>query len=159
MGWTEEIQAGPLAASLAPFVEAGDMEQVRDMLNAKTIDVVRSVDGLVFLGWAAYVGILSKIYDFSVEINHPLRNSSLALLLLINRGGKDSLDLYKNQNLDMLAGWVSLGELTAPHRDELIALATMKISRVEQVSGDGASISLNEVVRAIYKDDGNGRNW
>ena len=68
MDWKTEIETGPLAAELAPFVAAGSDGQVAAILNDKTIDAVRSVNRSVFRTWAAKSGMRSAIQDISVDI-------------------------------------------------------------------------------------------
>lgn len=147
-----EIETGPLAAELAPHVAAGDDGAVVALLNAKTIDAVRSVGRHVFVRWAAKSGMRATIQDVAANAASPLRSSALALLDIIQGGGDSGIDFSDNDNIEMLGAWVALNELTQAHSDELLALATIKISRAEASMGRDAT--ENDVVRALRNDDG-----
>lgn len=153
MDWKQEIQAGSLAEALAPHIKAGDDDAVKELLNAKTIDAVGSVNRVPFIKWAASNGMRAVIHDVSVDIASPLRSSALALLDIIQGGGDmDSIDFSDTNNIDMLDAWVSLGKLTELQRDQLLALATVKISRAELVMGREATVF--DVASALRNDDG-----
>ena len=141
MDWKTEIETGPLAPELAPFVAAGNDGQVAALLNAKTIDAVRSVNRSVFRAWAAKSGMRSAIQDISVDMASPLRDSALSLLDMMQGGNTDDvINLADADLLAMLNGWVALNKLKPAHRDALVALATIKISRAEVSMGRDASI-------------------
>lgn len=154
--WKDEIQSGPLSATLAPYVAAGDDATIAALLNAKTINAVRSVSRQVFVRWAAKTGIRAVIQDVSVIANDPLRSSALALLDIIQGGGTDGIDFSDADNIAMLAGWVALDRLTNAQRSELLALATIKISQAEYVMGLDATVI--DVAEAVRNADGT-RSW
>lgn len=152
MDWKTEIETGPLAADLAPHVAAGDDGAVVALLNAKTIDAVRSVSRPVFVRWAAKAGMRAVIQDVASVVDDPLRSSALALLDIIQGGGDSGLDFTNADNLEMLDVWVAFGKLTQQNKDGLLALATVKISRSEQVAGRDATIY--DVANALRNEDG-----
>ena len=145
MDWKTEIQTGPMAAELAPFVAAGDDGAVVALLNAKTIDAVRSVGRTLFVRWAAKTGMRATIQDVSIEASSLLRSSALALLDIIQGGGDTGVNFAEPDNVTMLSSWVFYNKLAPAHRDELLALATVKISRAEQVAG--RDVSIEDVAR------------
>lgn len=152
MDWKTEIQTGPLATELAPHVTAGNDGAVVALLNAKTIDAVRSVGRHVFVRWAAKSGMRATMQDVSADTTSPLRSSALALLDIIQGGGDSGIDFADADNISMLAAWVALSKLTQAHSDELLALATIKISRAEQFSGREATIY--DIANALRNNDG-----
>ena len=148
MDWKTEILMGPMAAELAPFVAAGDDGTVAALLNAKTIDAVRSVGRTLFVRWAAKTGMRATIQDVSVDAASPLRSSALALLDIIQGGGDNGINFAEADNITMLSAWVSMGKLTPANRDALLALATIKISRAEVLGGTITHIDVAQALRS-----------
>lgn len=141
MDWKNEIQTGPLAATLATPFAKGDDGTVAGLLNAKTVSVVRSISRHTFVKWAAKSGMRAIIQDEAANAASPLRSSALALLDIIQGGGTEGIDFSDVDNSNMLAAWVAFGKLSPVHRDELLALATILISRAEEASGQDATIA------------------
>lgn len=152
MDWKTEIETGPLAATLAPYVTAGDDGTVAALLNAKTIDAIRSVGRTVFVRWAAKTGMRATIQDVAEDTASPLRSSALALLDIIQGGGESGVNFADADNISMLSAWVAYNKLTQVHKDELLALATIKISRAEVAMGRDATIF--DVSTSLRNDDG-----
>ena len=65
----------------------------------------------------------SKIQDFATTVEHPLRDSSLAILDVL-QGAADGIDFSLPQNQAILNAWVAFGVLASDHKDVLLALAT-----------------------------------
>ena len=75
-----------------------------------------------FASWAAATGMRAVIEDHAANAASPMRSIALALRdVLTGATGGIRLDLPANQQ--MLAAWVTAGELTAANRDALLALA------------------------------------
>ena len=75
-----------------------------------------------FASWAAATGMRAVIEDHAANAASPMRSIALALRdVLTGATGGIRLDLPANQQ--MLAAWVTAGELTAASRDALLALA------------------------------------
>lgn len=159
MDWKTEIQTGPLAIALAPFVEAGDDATVVAMLNDKTIDTLRSVSRMQFIQWAAKTGMRATIQDVSVlpanDPAAPLRSVALALLDVVKGGGADGINFANPDNVTALNAWVTFEKLSVPHRDALLALATVKISRAEASMGRDATVF--DVANALRNEDGSAK--
>src|SRR5680860_1715358 len=108
--WKTEIETGPLAADLAPYVSAGDDGKVVELLNAKTIDFVQSVTRLQFIQWATKTGMRSEIQDVSTTSGHPLRSTALAMLDITQGGGDYGINFTNPDNIAA----VSYTHLTLP---------------------------------------------
>lgn len=75
-----------------------------------------------FASWAAATGMRAVIEDHAANAASPMRSIALALRdVLTGATGGIRLDLPVNQQ--MLAAWVTAGELTTANRDALLALA------------------------------------
>lgn len=75
-----------------------------------------------FASWAAETGMRAVIEDHAANAASPMRSIALALRdVLTGATGGIRLDLPVNQQ--MLAAWVTAGELTTANRDALLALA------------------------------------
>lgn len=141
MDWKKEIQTGPLAEVLAPFVTKGDDVTVVALLNEKTIDSFGTISGIQLLKWAAKTGMLSKVHDVSQDTGSSMRGSALALLSLINVGNDIALDPKQAGDMELLDGWIE--------KDALLALSTIKISRAEEAMG--RDVTLDDVARTRGK--------
>lgn len=75
-----------------------------------------------FASWAAETGMRAVIEDHAANAASPMRSIALALRdVLTGATGGIRLDLPVNQQ--MLAAWVTAGELTTANRDALLAMA------------------------------------
>lgn len=148
--WKDEIQYGALSETIAPYFAAGDDYTVTQILNEKTIDVIRTIDRRTFVGWCASTGMRAVIQDVSVDTSSPsasLRSSALAMLDIILGGGTDGINFTDPDNITMLDYWVYFGKLSAPNKEALLTLATIKISRAEFVMGRDATINDVSAIR------------
>lgn len=146
MDWKKEILTGPLADTVAPFVADGNDGGVVATLNAKTVDTIGNIDGESFRGWAAKTGIRADIEDIAQDKSNRILRSIALTLIDIMRGGRDKgIDFANPDNKEMLNLWLSEGKITSPQYDELMALATVKISRAEQVFG--REVTIEDVAR------------
>jgi len=113
---------------------------------AEALSEGRTVMGTVgradFAGWAAASGMRSKIQDFSTTTGHPLRDSSLAILDVL-QGAAETIDFAMPQNMGILNAWVGLGHLSEEHHSALIVMATKP-----------SVVTEYEVRQAIFADNG-----
>lgn len=113
---------------------------------ASAISQGRTTLGLVsratFAGWAAKYGMRSKIQDFANTDGHPLRDSSLAIIDVL-QGAAEGIDFGLDENYQILMAWVSFGVLDTAHKDILIQHASYP-----------EAVSEFDVRCAIFADDG-----
>lgn len=114
----DAIAADPALQALA---EQGRIADLAAALSAgrTRLGTVSVVD---FASWAAATGMRAVIEDHAANAASPMRSIALALRdVLTGATGGIRLDLPVNQQ--MLAAWVTAGELTTANRDALLALA------------------------------------
>jgi len=131
-----EITADPAILALVPntVALAEALSEGRTLLG--------SVGRADFAGWAAASGMRSKIQDFSTTTGHPLRDSSLAILDVL-QGAAETIDFAMPQNMAILNAWFGLEHLSEEHHSALVAMATKSVA-----------ISEYSVRVAIFNDDG-----
>lgn len=129
-----EIQTGPLAATLAPLVNANNDIAIAEALNAKNYTKLSSVTRNIFLIWAASTGMRATIEDHAANPSSPLRSSALSLKDILSDTAS-SIDFGIDGNVTMLEAWQAAGAITSQQKLDLLTLATIPASRADIVLG------------------------
>lgn len=146
-----EIQTGPMAAELAPFVASGNDSAIADALNAKRGSTMlrsrlmsaRGVLGDYPDGPAAGAAVLDKLEAASASI--PAVKWVMSFLKA------EGIDIGSPATQGMLDQLAAGGVLTTDEATKLKALGLMPASRAEIL---GATITITDVARALRNDDG-----
>jgi hypothetical protein len=146
MSLLDELQTGPLAAELAPFIASGDDGAIHAVLHRKDIAVNGTVAVNDFAIWAASTGLRAAIQDHAANAESPLRSIALTLLDLLQGNLAPALDFGNATNVALLSAWVTAGALTTQQRDELLALSAKSISRAEQA---GLTVTVTDIAQAL----------
>ena len=146
-----EIETGPLAATLAPFVTDGNDGAIAEALNADYATQTGSVARARFTIWAASTGMRAVIRDHAINLDSPLRAIAITLEDFLG-GASETLDFAKAENQTMLAAWVTAGSCTQTQADSLLALSQKTVSRAQQIFGQ--QVTALDVRRVIWNDDG-----
>lgn len=141
-----EIESGPLSASLAVYLTAGNDGAIADLLNAPYTTITGSISRALFAIWCAQTGMRSAIRDHALNVNSPLRSIAITLEDFLG-GAADSLDFAMSENQTMLAAWVTAGGCTQEQADSLIALCQQSVSRAQQVVGQ--SVTHEDVAKTL----------
>lgn len=143
-----EIQTGPLAAELAPFVAAGNDEKVAAILNRKDIPEKKRVLMSVLVDYLSEQGILANIADVALNAaaaGHAAARKVVATLRLSTELGVTSINMKRAGNQALITDLVTTGLMTAAQANDVKALANTTFSRAEVAFGEGTYISTTAV--------------
>ena len=87
MDWKTEIETGPLAAELAPFVAAGNDGQVVAILNDKRFTKIQRVSLKEIVRYLLDNGVWLAIVDKAADIAPSLAKSSARIFLEVQKMG------------------------------------------------------------------------
>lgn len=146
--WRDEIETGPLATELAPFVAAGSDGQVAAILNDRTRGETRLQHRLLSArgvladyagGPMAAAAVLDKLEAASTSV------PALKWVMTFLRA--DGIDIGHPATQGMLDQLAAGGVLSAPEAAKLKALGFVPASRAEVAMGREATIF--DVAQAI----------
>ena len=142
-GLKTEIQTGPLASELAPYIASGNDTAIAAALSSYLTEIM-PVHINVLGAWAAQTGVRAAVQDAADTPGHTLRSIALTAIDLLRGNMTQTFDtiVYGGLLDAMQAG----GLMTQAHRDALTALATKPMS-----------VTANDVARAIRNDDGSSK--
>lgn len=141
-----EIQTGPLAAELAPFVAAGNDLQVAAILNRQDIAGKKRAAMTDLVNYLSDQGILANIADAALDTaatGHAAARKVVATLRLSTELGVTNINMERAGNQALIGNLVSAGLMTGAQANGVKALADTLLSRAETLWG--RSISANEV--------------
>lgn len=141
-----ELQTGPLSATLAPLIEAGNDGAIAALLNAPYATAPGAISRPLFAVWAAETGMRAVIRDHVLNTGSPLRSIAISLEDFLG-GASDSLDFRKPANQNMLAAWVNAGGCTQEQADDLLSRAGQIISRAQQLFGH--PVTIEQIAQAL----------
>lgn len=141
-----ELTTGPLAATIAPLIAAGNDGAIETLMNAPYTTTPGAIGRSLFAIWVAETGMRGVIRDHALDVNSPLRSIALSIEDFL-QGAAETLDFAKAQNVAMLSAWVVAGGCTQEQADDLLARAGKSISRAEQVFGE--SVSVQSIAQAL----------
>lgn len=152
-----EIDSGPLAVTLAPFVAAGDDASIAAALNDRAGTAAGTIPyGVLWadlVPWAAANSTRTVIQagaDDATPDNAAKRAICLTVLDYLG-GGLNSrwLDLTKSSSMALLDAAVTLGIFTSAQRTEVVAMGTLPASRAEILWGYNVTITHQQVAAAF----------
>jgi len=150
-----EIQSGPLAGELAPYVTSGNDTQVAAILNEQRGETMLRERMINARGVLAYYpgGPLeaATVLD-KLEAAAALVPAVKWVMTFLKTDGIDIGMPSTHAMLDQLAAG---GLITVDEADKLKSLGYSPASRAEIVVG--RSVSANDVARAIRNDDGSSK--
>lgn len=151
MALLEEITSGPLAAELAPFVEAGDDVTVAAILN----DTMRGElqRGVKIPVQDAYLYLLKRLRWRGIEEAannpaHPAREAAYVAVKLVSAPGM-LVDFTDPVSSSLLGGLMATGLVSEQNKAELEALCTRPISRAEAALGRPVGIAEIAALRGL----------
>lgn len=146
MSLKSEIETGPLADEIAPFLAAGNLDAVLGVLNdSERYTKKQRIPRNVLAGWMASNGVRARLEDYSTDPNHALRSLSLAMLDVVRGGAAEGFDVERYE--DAIDYFESQGGLNSTEKAELLALADVPASRAEILFG--RQITLPDLWEAL----------
>lgn len=141
-----EVQTDPLGRDYASMTD----QQVADSLNAKNRPTYTTIASNELLAWAAggaddVGGVKARIHRIKAAANKQAPFASVpdsiagiaaAADVLITRDGT-ALNLNRTDHMTMVDAMVAAGVLTAAEKTQLTTLATVQVSRVEELGLGG----------------------
>ena len=148
-----EIQTGPLAAELAPFIAAGNDTAIADALNRRDISAKGSVSSHYIRQYLMLVDLLIAI-EASPAPACVAAKRALEVFPVFGLANPMILGKF-GQVLDGLVAEDLIPDFTEVHKATILGLADTLVSRAEIVMGQ--AVSPNDVARAIRNDDGSSK--
>ena len=127
-----EIQTGPLAAELAPFVASGSDAEIAKRLNRADIAHTKIVPLSDLVQYMSEQGLLANIADAAVNTADPAHAAArkvVATLRLSTELGVQTINMQRTSNITLITGLVTAGLMTSPQATALRALANILASR------------------------------
>lgn len=126
-----EIESGPLALELAPFLAVGDDARAAEVLNRQDLPARRLVPVDVLQAWMGEQGltVAMEVALLDEETPQVMRGALLALDKLLQR--LRGLDLDSAQGQALLGMFQQAGLVTVEQLPALDALADTFVSRAE----------------------------
>ena len=140
-----EIDTGPLAATLAPMVTAGNDAGIADALNAKNIVVKGKLETHYIRQYLMLVDLLIPI-ETTVTPTCIAATRAMDVFPIFDLSDTTILAKF-TQVIDGLVDEPLVPDFNVVHRDTILGLADIKISRAEQVLGH--SITHADVAVAL----------
>jgi hypothetical protein len=127
----QEIQTDPESLGYS----GKTAEQISAILSARNRPALLPVSSANLLAWAAAEGRLARISDAAADGNLPaaLRSIAKAASLMLERDGT-TLDLSLPDRMNLVNGLVQATILTAADKTSLVELATVNISRLQELA-------------------------
>lgn len=107
------------------YAELSD-QAAADVINAKTVDVLRPVSSASLLAWSAADGRYRKLEAATADTSSPVYSLASAAFLMIRRDATE-LDLNLPDRVALLAALVAAGVLSQGDADAIYVLATHTI--------------------------------
>lgn len=127
-----EIQTGPLAAELAPFVLSGSDAEIAKRLNRADIAAFKSVVLADVVQYLSDLGVLANIADAAANPADPAHAAArkvVATLRLSTELGVQTLNMRRTSNTALITGLVTAGLMTVAQANGLRALADTLLGR------------------------------
>lgn len=150
-----EIQTGPLATELAPFVTAGNDGKIAEVLNRRDIPSKKRALMADLVNYLSDQGILANIADAAADttnVAHAAARKVVATLRLSTELGVTSINMTRAGNQALIGNLVTSGLMTNAQANGAKALADTMVSRAEVLWGK--SIQVTDVAKALRNDDG-----
>ena len=148
-----EIETGPLAETLAPLVVAGNDGGIADALNAKTIKVKGSVTTHDIRQYLMLCDLLIPIESTPTPTCIATKRA-MEVFPVFDLSNPMILGKF-TQILDGLVAEALIPDFNEVHKDTILGLADVKISRAEQVFGQ--TVTVTDVAMAVRNDDGSAK--
>lgn len=148
-----ELKLDPAGIGYAAYTATNNDEGVALAMNTATAQVIGTITRDDLAAWSVISGMHGKIVDFSVTAGHPLRDSALSILSVLNGGAAGGIDMSKAQNVSILDGWQAANVLSDANRASFMSFATKVLPR--SVALFGHLLSANEIAWAVRDSDGN----
>ena len=107
--------------------------EVAESLNGKDRTKLVSISSNDLLAWSVYDGRLARIKAGIEAGVDDVEKSLCEVCYIMIRRDNASLDLNEQSRVDMLDALVSYGRLTDTERTELYSMATVSISRADEL--------------------------
>lgn len=145
-----ELTTGPRAAEIAPLLVAGNDAAIAAVLNRKDIPAYSLVTWAQFAEWAAATGVRADIEAWKTHAVRAIRAIAWTLSDGLIRGA-GAIDFSKAGELAMIDALVTATLLSAADKTSLLTLATIKLSRADQL---GITVTDVDIRKTIWADNG-----
>ena len=109
-----------------------DPTEAAELFNSPTVERLDPLTSADLLAWSAVGDRLKNITNAKNNLDHPANGPATAAWITLQRDNT-TVDLNLTSRADLLDGLVSAGVLSADDKESLIDLATVDISRAEQL--------------------------
>lgn len=143
----DELANDPVDLGYAPLLAAGSANQVAALLNEPRYGALGSVPITPLLEWIAAHGVMARLRAAAAGDDAQVASIAEVALMLVSNPNIPALDLSRPRVQTMLAALAQAGVVPQDAHDELLALATVRVSRAQQL-GLGA-VAADDVSRAV----------
>jgi hypothetical protein len=143
----DELSKDPQALGYAPLLAAGSANGVADLLNAPRYDALGKVGITPLLEWIAAYGVMARLRAAATGENAQVASIAEVALMLVSNPNIPALDLSRPRVQQMLGALTQAGVIPQEAHAELLALATVRVSRAQQL-GFG-TVTADDISRAM----------
>jgi hypothetical protein len=143
----DELTNDPAGIGYAPALAAGSHNVVAALLNAPQFDALGSVGITPMLIWIAKYGVMARLRAAAAGDNPQIASIAEVAALLVQNPNISAIDFSLPDVQAMLAALAQAGVISAEAYQEVVALATVHVSRAQQL-GLG-TVSADDVSRAM----------
>lgn len=145
-----EIETGPLAAELAPFIAARNDGKISDILNRRDRPGKRRALLADLVNYLSDQGVLADIADAAVDATntkHAPARKVVATLRLSTELGVTSINMTRPSNQTLISNLVTAGLMTNGQANGVKALADVMLSRADEVSSVITHLDVAQALR------------
>lgn len=146
----QELAADPAGLGYAPLEAAGSHNAIADLLNRPQFDALGKVEITPALIWIAKWGIMARLRQAAAGQDPQLASIAEVAILLVNNPNISAIDFGISDVRTMLGALSAAGIIPAEAYAEILATATHKQSRGQQL-GLG-TITADDVSRALAQE-------
>ena len=142
----DELTNDPESMGYDPMLAAGSHNAVAALLNEPRYETLGSIPITPLLEWIAAHGIMARLRAAAAGENAQIAGIAEVALMLVSNPNIPALDLSRPRVQTMLLTLTVAGVIPHEAHDELLALATVHVSRAQQL-GLG-TVTADDVSRA-----------
>jgi hypothetical protein len=144
---SSELLNDPEGIGYGPSIAIGDDTTVAAMCNDATSNETGQVLRADFTVWAVETAMYSKVKDLSNTVDHPLRDSALAILAVLEGGASTGIDFSKPENMATINAWEAAGVLSTIDKETLLGMSIYQLNRSLKLFG--RYITAHDVAKAL----------
>lgn len=143
----DELTNDPVGLGYTLLLAAGSVNQVATLLNEPRYDALGSILITPLLEWIAAHGIMARLRTAAAGDSAEIASIAEVALMLVSNPNIPALDLSRPRVQQMLATLTQAGVIPQAAHDELLQLATIRVSRAQQL-GLG-TVTSDDVSKAM----------